>query len=86
MTTTPRQLALTSEQYLTICQAAEPLAEADRGRFLAELAAELRNAAELGDGTINAAVRLLQRRYFRPPLIPRHSTAVHRPAVGDPIP
>jgi hypothetical protein len=82
-----KQLALTSEQYVMVCHAAEPLAEADRGTFLAELAAELRNAAEIGDGTINAAIRMLQRRYFRPPKVAKHEGhTVHRTPSGPPIP
>ena len=80
------KLALSEEQYLAIHHAAEPLAEADRGAFLAEMAALLRDARVIGDGTINAAIRMLQRRYFRPPKLPRHSTAVHRQPSGPPIP
>jgi hypothetical protein len=80
-----KPLALTSDQYLAVCQAAEPLAPGDRSRFYNEVAAILRSQVELGDGTVNAAIRTLQGRYFRPPEIAANKV-VHRTPRGAPIP
>ena len=66
-TTAPRPLALTDAQYSAIYQAVQPLAPADRSRFLGELAALLRAEPVIGDGSVAKAVRFLMPRFFRPP-------------------
>jgi hypothetical protein len=85
MSTLPRPLALTDAQYFAICQAVEPLAPADRSRFLGELAGLLRSEREIRDGTINAAVRFLLRKYFRPPDVPRQTAVHHTKNLGPAI-
>jgi hypothetical protein len=62
-----KPLGLTDSQYSAVVNACAPLAPADRSAFLGELAALLRNEPTIGDGTIDRAVRLCLRRYFRPP-------------------
>jgi hypothetical protein len=81
----PQPIAVSDHQLDTIMTACAPLPPADRSSFLVELAALLRTERELGDGTIDRAVRFLLRRYFRPPDVPRQ-TAVHdRKNVGPAI-
>jgi hypothetical protein len=79
-----RPLSLSDSQFAAICEAVEPLAPADRSAFLGELAALLRNEPVVGDGTINQAVRVLLRRYFRPPTVktePNHTRRNVGPAL-----
>ena len=47
-------IALTDAQLAAVMRAAEPLAPADRGRFLEAVASALRDR-EIGDGTIGRA-------------------------------
>jgi hypothetical protein len=79
-------LGLSDSQYDAVVSACAPLAPADRGRFLVELAALLRNEPVIGDGTVDRAIRALQRQYFRPPAVAANREAVHRPVRGSPIP
>jgi hypothetical protein len=80
-----KPLALSDAQYLAVCHAVSPLAPMEQSALLLALAHRLRGEAEIGDGMLFRVLRELQREIFRPPLIPRHSTAVHRPSVGPPI-
>jgi hypothetical protein len=66
----PAPIALTDEQLNAIMTAAEPLAPADRGPFLEEVAAGLRDR-EIGDGLIHRVISEVQRKYFSPPVLER---------------
>jgi hypothetical protein len=62
----------------SVLTAAEPLAKADRSRFLGELAAQLRNEpGELGDGQVARAIRNAVKPFFRPPAV-THEPSPHR--------
>jgi hypothetical protein len=73
----PGPLALTDEQYLAVCQACEPLHQADRDAFLRALAQLLSNETEIGDGTLHRAIRSLQREFWQPPIAPNNSAPRH---------
>lgn len=54
----------------------------ERSAFLVALAKLLRNEPEIGDGTVNAAIRSLVREFWQPPMIstpqaPRLSARAH---------
>ncbi len=66
-------LLLTDEQYAAVNQACAPLLPADRAAFLFALAELLRSEAVIGDGTINRAIRSLQREFWRPPINPANN-------------
>jgi hypothetical protein len=79
-------LSVSDRQLDAILAACEPLPPPDRDAFLAALANLLRSELQpLGDGALFRAVRALQREFFRPPKFPKHSTAVHHAARGEPI-
>ena len=80
-----KPLGLTDSQYDAVVNACAPLAPADRSRFLVELAALPRNEREVGDGTINQAVRVLLPRFFRPLETTPRETVHHRKNIGPPI-
>jgi hypothetical protein len=63
----PSPIALTDSQLSAITAAAQPLAPADRARFL-ESVAELLQGREIGDGALYLAISEAQRQYFDPPL------------------
>jgi hypothetical protein len=44
----------------------EPLAPVDRSKFLADVAHELKDTAEIGDGLVGRVGREVQARYFKP--------------------
>jgi hypothetical protein len=62
-----KPLGLTDSQYSALVDACQPLAPADRGRFLEALAAALRNEPVIGDGVVSRAIRFAIKPYFRPP-------------------
>jgi hypothetical protein len=66
-----RLLALTDSQMDAVLRAAAPLDVDQRGAFLEAIAAELRQHAEIGDGTIDSAIRQTQGRFFKPPDLSR---------------
>ena len=79
-----KPLGLSDSQFAAVVSACEPLAPADRSRFLGELAATLRNERELGDGTVAKAIRMLLPRYFRAPTVtpePHSTRRVVGPAL-----
>ena len=80
-----KPLALTDAQMSAVMSAAAPLAPADRDPFLRALAEALRQERVIGDGTINAAVRSLQRRYFRPPAVRHDPPTHHHRKIGEPL-
>ena len=59
----PAPVRLTDEQMSTIMTAAQPLAPADRGRFLEAVAAGLRGR-EIGDRLIHRTIAEVQHRFF----------------------
>jgi len=61
-------LALTDAQLDQILLAARPLRVCDRDPFLREVADALANGGgPVGDGDVNRAVRVSQRKFFDPP-------------------
>jgi hypothetical protein len=80
----PKPLGLSDSQYSAVCAAVQPLAPADRGRFLVELAALLRAEPEIGDGVLARAIRHVIKPYFRPP-VSTSGPASTRRHVGEPI-
>jgi hypothetical protein len=63
-------IALTDSQLEAVMAAAQPLAPADRGRFLQAVAEALRGQ-EVGDGAVYLAIAEAQRKYFAPPVLER---------------
>jgi hypothetical protein len=59
-------IALTDAQLAAVMRAAEPLAPADRGRFLEQVAAALQDR-EIGDGLVGRVVAEMQRKFWDPP-------------------
>jgi hypothetical protein len=62
-------LALTDRQLDCVYDAARPLQPRDRGRFLKDVAAELAGIPDPGDGQVAKICRVVQRRYFDPPIL-----------------
>lgn len=60
-------LAISDSSLLLLLQLANPLAQDDRGRFLADVADRLKGEPEPGDGVVARAARAAQSRYLRPP-------------------
>jgi hypothetical protein len=69
----PTPVAFSEEQLDAITRAAQPLAPAERQRFLEAVSAALQGR-EIGDGTVYLAIRQAQRQFFAPP---------PRPGAGD---
>jgi hypothetical protein len=63
----PKPLALSDSQLHAVYRAAAPLAGADRGAFLEDVARALVVLPEVGDGTVARACAEAQRRYWQPP-------------------
>jgi hypothetical protein len=63
-------IALTDAQLAAVMRAAEPLAPTDRGRFLEQVAAALRDR-EIGDGLVGRVVSEVQRKFWTPPQLER---------------
>jgi hypothetical protein len=80
-------IRLTDAQLDAIFSAAKPLAVQDRDAFLQAVAEALQEYREIGDGDVARTVRVVQRRFFDPPLStdgreePRHR-GPNRRAVG----
>jgi hypothetical protein len=64
----PAPLALTDAQLTAVFEAARPLAVRDRDAFLQAVAEALQGHREIGDGDVARVVRMVQRRFFDPPL------------------
>jgi hypothetical protein len=60
-------LKLSDEQLTAIMRGAAPLAPNRRSVFLREVADALATAGEIGDGTVNTAIRTVQKRHFDVP-------------------
>jgi len=60
-------LALTDDQLTAIMRGAAPLAPNRRDAYLREIADALAVAGEIGDGTVNTAIRAVQKRHFDVP-------------------
>jgi hypothetical protein len=65
MPTTP--IALSDEQMSAIWAAAMPLDVKVRGRFLEDVAGELAQLPEVGDGAVHRVVMEVQKKFFDPP-------------------
>jgi hypothetical protein len=79
-------LSVSDRQLDAIIAACEPLPPPDRDAFLNALANVLRSELQpLGDGTLFRTIRSLQREFWTPPQFPKHATAVHHAAKGEPI-
>jgi hypothetical protein len=63
-------IALTDRQLAAVMRAAEPLTPADRGRFLAEVAALLKGV-EIGDGAVHRACADAWAKFWDPPDLAR---------------
>jgi hypothetical protein len=61
----PTPIAFSEEQLDAIMHAAQPLAPADRKRFVEAVTAALQGR-ELGDGAVYLAIRKAQRQFFAP--------------------
>ena len=77
-------LAISDRQLDAILHACEPLQPMERSAFLAALAHRLRGE-EIGDGLLFRVIREVLREVWSPPQFPKHSTAVHHAAKGEPI-
>ena len=64
----PKPIAFSDEQLDAIMRAAQPLAPADRERFVEAVIATLQGR-EIGDGTGYLAIREAQRKFFAPPVL-----------------
>ena len=62
-----RPIALTDGQLTRLLTACAPLDVTQRPAFLEAVAAELRQHQEIGDGTIDRAIRQTQRQFWEPP-------------------
>jgi hypothetical protein len=62
-----RPLALSDSEYDQVVAACRPLHPDQRGAFLEALAAELRDAGELGDGKVHRVIAQVQRQFWDPP-------------------
>lgn len=71
-------LRLTDDELTAVFQAARPLAPYQRDSFLQEVASELARAGEVGPGTVNRAVRAVQKRFFDPPELGHRDYAKYR--------
>jgi hypothetical protein len=67
-------IAFSDEQLDAIMHAAQPLAPADRKRFIEVVTAALQGR-ELGDGAVYLAIRKAQRQFFAPPVRNRPTTS-----------
>jgi hypothetical protein len=63
----PTPIAFSDEQLDAIMHAAEPLAPADRERFVEAMTAAVQGR-DLGDGAVYLAIRKAQRQFFAPPM------------------
>jgi hypothetical protein len=75
MSSTPRLIALTSDQLDIVMAACAPLEPADRSAFLLLLASRLRDIEMLGDGLIARICRELQAQFWHPPDLSRAAGA-----------
>jgi hypothetical protein len=73
MSSSPRPIALTSEQLDIVMAACAPLEPADRSAFLLLLAARLRDIETLGDGLVARTCRELQAQFWHAPDLSRAS-------------
>ena len=71
-------LSLTDESMSMLMRLSEPLLPVDRSKFLADVAHELKDAAEIGDGLVGRVGREVQGRYFKPLDLSRTGTGRHR--------
>jgi hypothetical protein len=71
MSSSPRPIALTSDQLDIVMAACAPLEPTDRSAFLVLLASRLRGVETLGDGLISRTCRELQAHFWRPPDLAR---------------
>ena len=67
MPTTSKPIALSDAALSTLMQLAQPLAPADRSRFLADVARELKGHSVVGDGLIARIGAVVQQRYRNAP-------------------
>ena len=64
-------LSLSDAQMSRLLAACAPLAVSQRRPFLEALAADLRQHPEIGDGTVDRAIRETQRQFWQPPDLSR---------------
>jgi hypothetical protein len=78
----PMPLQLNDEEMSVLMSLAGPIDQQRRPQFLQEVAAELeakRQAREVGEGLVHRVGRVVQRKYWDPPVISPNATApVHR--------
>jgi hypothetical protein len=66
-------ISLSDDELAAVLAAARPLERGQRDGFLQAVAAELKARGPiLGPGTVNSAIRAVQRRFFDPPDLSRH--------------
>lgn len=83
-----RPLSLTDEQFIAVCNAAQPLQPVDRSAFLSAIAYFFVGRSEVGDGELGRAIRELQLGYFKAPsgievarTAPKQLERLRRPAT-----
>ena len=80
-----RPIPVSDAQWTVLLQSAQALLPADRPHYLAALAEALHNEPlPLGDGALHRAIRITQRRYWRPPRVTAPISQDRR-KVGEPL-